>query len=99
MAANRLLDMPTSVGDLTGRPSPARGTVKAVRMTLSNANSMDYFNLYSPQEIRFPTPGLRPCNSTEWRGVQLQTIPWIEGHRFLEETSALPAVTNQTSEM
>src|SRR3954453_20064796 len=83
MAASRLLDMPTSVGDLTGRPSPARVTVRAVRMTLSNSNSLDYLNLYRPQELGFPTAGIRPCNSTERRGVQLQTIPTSEGHRLL----------------
>src|SRR6266550_7695356 len=60
IAASRLLDMPTSVGDLTGRPSPARVIVRAVRMTLSNSNSLDYFHLYSPQELRFPTAGLQP---------------------------------------
>src|SRR6185312_12584213 len=65
IAASLLLDMPTSVGDLTGRPSPARVTVRAVRMTLSNANSLDYFNLYRPQELRFPTAEAQPCNSTE----------------------------------
>src|SRR5437763_14408585 len=55
IAARRLLDIPTSVGDLTGRPSPARVTVRAVRMTLSNSNSLDYLNLYRPQELGFPT--------------------------------------------
>src|SRR3954465_9951913 len=53
MAPRRLPDMPTSAGDLTGRPSPARVTVSAVRMTLSNANSLDYLNLYWPQELKF----------------------------------------------
>jgi hypothetical protein len=45
--------MPTDVGDLTGRPSPARVTVSAVRITLSNANSLSYLNLYRPQELKF----------------------------------------------
>src|SRR6188768_3284716 len=99
MAASRLLDMPTSVGDLTGRPSPARVTVRAVRMTLSNANSLNYLYLYSPVKQRFRPPGRVPCNSTEWRSVQLQTIPAREGHRFFKETSAPYGVTNQTSEM
>ena len=53
MAPRRFSDMPTSVGDLAGRPSPARVTVSAVRMTLSNANSLDYFNLYGSQELKF----------------------------------------------
>src|SRR5689334_9213106 len=53
MAANRLLDMPTSVGALTGRPSPARVTVRAVRITRSNANSLNYTYLYWPYSARF----------------------------------------------
>src|SRR6185295_3109772 len=65
IAASRLLDMPTSVGDLTGRPSPARVTVRAVRITLSNSNSLDYIHLYRPQELRFLTAEAQPCNSTE----------------------------------
>jgi len=46
---------------LTGRPSPARVIVMAVRMTLSNANSLDYFNLYGPQEPKFHPAGLTPA--------------------------------------
>src|SRR4029078_7596581 len=53
IAARRVLDMPTSVGDLTGRPSPARVTVSAVRITLSNANSLDYLSLYRSQDPKF----------------------------------------------
>src|SRR3990170_6799861 len=57
IASRRVEDMPTSVGGLTGSPSPARVTVSAVRMTLSNANSLDYRYLYRPQKKRFPPPG------------------------------------------
>src|SRR5438034_6870103 len=53
IALRRLLDMPTDVGDLTGRPSPALVTVRAVRITLSNANSLDYFSLYRPRDPKF----------------------------------------------
>src|SRR5438045_7695292 len=63
MALRRLLDMPTSVGDLTGRPSAARVTVRAVRMTLSNANSLDYFNLYCPRRPKFRPGRDRPAAS------------------------------------
>jgi hypothetical protein len=49
--------MPTEVGDLTGRPSPARVSVRAVRMTLSNGSSLDYSNLYCPLELKFPPFG------------------------------------------
>jgi hypothetical protein len=45
--------MPTELGDLTGKPSPALVTVRAVRITLSNANSLDYFHLYSQLDPRF----------------------------------------------
>src|SRR3954464_10657876 len=64
IAARRVLDMPTSVGDLTGRPSPARVTVRAVRITLSNANSLDYFSLYGVQGLEVPTRRVSP--STPW---------------------------------
>src|SRR5689334_9863487 len=53
IAASRLLDMPTSIGDLIGRPSPARVTVRAVRITRSNANSLNYTYLYWPYSTRF----------------------------------------------
>src|SRR6476469_7970188 len=67
MAARRELDMPTSVGDLTGRPSPARVIVRAVRMTLSNANSLDYLNLYGRQLPEVPTG--RSLPPARWNGV------------------------------
>src|SRR5438477_7967608 len=71
IAARRLLDIPTSVGDLTGRPSPARVTVRAVRMTLSNANSMNYLHLYWPMRQRFPNePGL----ALQLYGVTRRTV-------------------------
>src|SRR2546423_10703262 len=82
IAARRVLDIPTSVGDLTGRPSPARVTVRAVRMTLSNANSMNYLHLYWPYAAEVPDSPDLPCNSTKRQGVQLQTIPERERHRF-----------------
>src|SRR5207253_4945346 len=65
MAARRLLDMPTSVGDLTGRPSPALVIVRAVRITLSNANSLDYLNLYEAPSPKVPA-----------RAVDVQPREW-----------------------
>jgi hypothetical protein len=74
--------MPTEVGDLTGRPSPARVTVRAVRITLSNANSLDYFHLYSQLEPKFRQDRGDGRHHEEPRDVRLQTIPQRESHRF-----------------
>src|SRR5688500_20294660 len=56
IASSRVADMPTSTAGLTGRPSPALVTVSAVRMTLSNSNSLNYGNLYCRSARKFPSP-------------------------------------------
>src|SRR5215210_2551944 len=90
MAPRRLLDIPTSVGDLTGRPSPARVTVRAVRITLSNANSLDYLNLYRPHELKFRSGRAGPCRSAVRRAYGCKRFRRAKVTGFFEKNEDRP---------
>src|SRR6202171_2212993 len=92
-------DMPTSAGDLTGRPSPARVTVNAVRMTLSNANSLNYLNLYCPQEPKFRPGRLGLPLRGRARAYSCKRFPTAKVTVFRKETLETWVVTKKESEM
>src|SRR5256885_14338255 len=99
MAASRLLDMPTSEGDLTGKPSPARVTVRAVRITLSNANSLNYTYLYWPYSARFLSVAGASATVRSGGTYSCKRFQQAKVTGFSKETSFRSDVTKPLSEM